>query len=72
MVQRELVDAVSIVSAADVYVQPTVAGALTRGLARRDGTAREPSRFEMLTERTRSPQMNDCRRTHGPEYRKAT
>ncbi len=48
---RELVDAVRTVSAGDVYVQPTAARALARGLARRDGNAEERARFEKLTSR---------------------
>ncbi|WP_411282067.1 response regulator [Gemmatimonas sp.] len=48
---RELVDAVRTVAAGDVYVQPTAARALARGLARRDGNAEERARFEKLTDR---------------------
>jgi DNA-binding NarL/FixJ family response regulator len=48
---RELVDAVRTVAAGDVYVQPTAARALARGLARRDGHAEERARFEKLTDR---------------------
>ena len=48
---RELVDAVRTVAAGDVYVQPTAARALARGLARRDGSAEERTRFEKLTDR---------------------
>ena len=48
---RELVDAVRTVAAGDVYVQPTAARALARGLARRDGGAEERARFEKLTDR---------------------
>ena len=48
---RELVDAVRTVAAGDVYVQPTAARALARGLARRDGNAEERTRFERLTDR---------------------
>lgn len=48
---RELVDAVRTVAAGDVYVQPTAARALARGLARRDGSAEERARFEKLTDR---------------------
>jgi len=49
--ERELVDAVRTVAAGDVYVQPTAARALARGLARRDGNADERTRFEKLTDR---------------------
>ena len=49
--ERELVDAVRTVAAGDVYVQPTAARALARGLARRDGNAEERTRFEKLTDR---------------------
>ncbi|QJR36343.1 response regulator [Gemmatimonas groenlandica] len=48
---RELVDAIRTVAAGDVYVQPTAARALARGLARRDGNADERARFEKLTDR---------------------
>ncbi len=48
---RELVDAVRTVAAGDVYVQPTAARALARGLARRDGSASERTRFGKLTDR---------------------
>ena len=48
---RELVDAVRTGAAGDVYVQPTAARALARGLARRDGNAEERTRFEKLTDR---------------------
>jgi DNA-binding NarL/FixJ family response regulator len=48
---RELVDAVRTVAAGDVYVQPTAARALARGLAKRDGNTGERARFEKLTDR---------------------
>ena len=48
---RELVDAVRTVAAGDVYVQPTAARALVRGLAKREGNAEERTRFEKLTDR---------------------
>lgn len=48
---RELVDAVRTVAAGDVYVQPTAARALARGLAKREGNAEERTRFEKLTDR---------------------
>ncbi|MFN5597817.1 MAG: response regulator [Gemmatimonas sp.] len=48
---RELVDAVRTVAAGDVYVQPTAARAPARGLAKRDGSAEERTRFEKLTDR---------------------
>jgi DNA-binding NarL/FixJ family response regulator len=48
---RELVDAVRTVAAGDVYVQPTAARALARGLAKRDGNAEERTRFDKLTDR---------------------
>lgn len=48
---RELVDAVRTVAAGDIYVQPTAARALARGLAKREGTGEERTRFEKLTER---------------------
>ncbi len=48
---RELVDAVRTVAAGDVYVQPTAARALARGLAKREGGAEERTRFEKLTDR---------------------
>lgn len=48
---RELVDAVRTVAAGDVYVQPTAARALARGLAKRDGNAEERARYDKLTDR---------------------
>jgi DNA-binding NarL/FixJ family response regulator len=48
---RELVDAIRTVAAGDIYVQPTAARALARGLAKRDGAAEERTRFEKLTDR---------------------
>ena len=48
---RELVDAVRTASAGDVYVQPTAARALARGLAKREGAAEQRTRFEKLTDR---------------------
>lgn len=48
---RDLVDAVRTVAAGDVYVQPTAARALARGLAKRDGNAEERTRFDKLTDR---------------------
>ncbi len=47
---RELVDAVRTVAAGDIYVQPTAARALARGLAKREGTVEERTRFEKLTD----------------------
>ena len=52
--ERELVDAVRTVAAGDVYVQPTAARALARGLAKRDGGAEERARFDKLTDREQS------------------
>ena len=49
--ERELVDAVRTVAAGEVYVQPSAARALARGLTRREGAADERSRFEKLTDR---------------------
>jgi two-component system, NarL family, response regulator NreC len=49
--ERELVDAVRTVAAGDIYVQPTAARALARGLAKREGNAEERTRFEKLTDR---------------------
>ena len=51
---RELVDAVRTVAAGDIYVQPTAARALARGLAKREGTVEERTRFEKLTDREQS------------------
>lgn len=48
---RELVDAVRTIAAGDIYVQPSAARALARGLAKRDGAVEERTRFEKLTER---------------------
>lgn len=48
---RELVDAVRTVAAGDVYVQPTAARALARGLAKREGASEDRARFDKLTDR---------------------
>lgn len=49
--ERELVDAVRTVAAGDVYVQPSAARALARGLVRKEDNADDRSRYERLTER---------------------
>ncbi len=49
--ERELVDAVRIVAAGDIYVQPSAARALARGLARKEEHADDRSRFARLTDR---------------------
>lgn len=49
--ERELVDAVRTVAAGDVYVQPSAARALARGIARRDAASEDRARFERLTDR---------------------
>ena len=49
--ERELVDAVRTVAAGDIYVQPSAARALARGLARKEEHADDRSRFARLTER---------------------
>lgn len=49
--ERELVDAVRTVAAGEVYVQPSAARALAKGLLRRDGASDERSRFDKLTDR---------------------
>ncbi len=49
--ERELVDAVRTVAAGDIYVQPSAARALARGLARKEEHADDRSRFERLTDR---------------------
>jgi two-component system, NarL family, response regulator NreC len=49
--ERELVDAVRTVAAGEVYVQPSAARALARGLTKREGVADERARFEKLTDR---------------------
>lgn len=49
--ERELVDAVRTVAAGEVYVQPSAARALARGLTKREGVAEERQRFDKLTER---------------------
>jgi len=48
---RELVDAVRTVARGEVYVQPTAARVLARGLTQKDPHAEERARFEKLTER---------------------
>lgn len=51
---RELVDAIRTVAAGDVYVQPSAARALARGLTKRDGAGEDRTRFEKLTDREQS------------------
>ena len=51
---RELVDAVRTVARGEVYVQPTAARVLARGLTQKDPHAEERARFEKLTERERN------------------
>jgi DNA-binding NarL/FixJ family response regulator len=50
---RDLVDAVRTVAHGDLYVQPSAARVLARGLTRKDPHAEERARFEALTERER-------------------
>ncbi len=50
---RELVDAVRAVANGDVYVRPTAARVLARGLTRKDPQQVDRERFEKLTERER-------------------
>ena len=50
---RELVDAVRAVAAGDVYVRPTAASILAKGLTRKDPRQLDRERFEKLTERER-------------------
>ena len=50
---RELVDAVRAVANGDVYVRPTAARVLAKGLTRKDPHQVDRERFEKLTERER-------------------
>lgn len=50
---RELVDAVRAVASGDVYVRPTAARVLAKGLTRKDPHQVDRERFEKLTERER-------------------
>jgi DNA-binding NarL/FixJ family response regulator len=50
---RELVDAVRAVAKGDVYVRPTAARVLAKGLTRKDPHQVDRERFERLTERER-------------------
>lgn len=50
---RELVDAVRAVAAGDVYVRPSAASVLAKGLTRKDPRQVDRERFEKLTERER-------------------
>ncbi|MEP7345783.1 MAG: response regulator transcription factor [Gemmatimonadaceae bacterium] len=50
---RELVDAVRAVAKGDVYVRPTAARVLAKGLTRKDPHQVDRDRFERLTERER-------------------
>lgn len=49
--ERELVDAVRTVAAGDVYVQPSAARALARGLTRKESHSDDRTRFQRLTDR---------------------
>ena len=51
---RELVDAVRTVARGEMYVQPSAARVLARGLTRKDPNADERARFEKLTAREQS------------------
>ena len=50
---RDLVDAVRAVAHGDVYVRPSAARALAKGLTRKDPAKEERDRFEKLTQRER-------------------
>jgi len=50
---RELVDAVRAVAAGDIFVRPTAARVLAKGLIRKDPQERDRERFAKLTERER-------------------
>jgi len=50
---RELVDAVRAVAKGDVYVRPTAARVLAKGLTKKDPHQQDRERFERLTERER-------------------
>jgi two-component system, NarL family, response regulator NreC len=50
---RELLDAVRAVAKGDVYVRPTAARVLAKGLTRKDPHQADRDRFEKLTERER-------------------
>jgi len=50
---RELVDAVRAVAKGDVYVRPSAARVLAKGLTRKDPHQQDRERFERLTERER-------------------
>ncbi len=49
--ERELVDAVRTVAAGEVYVQPSAARALAKGLLKKEGASDEKARFDKLTDR---------------------
>jgi two-component system, NarL family, response regulator NreC len=51
---RELVDAVRAVARGDLYVRPSAARVLAKGLTRKDEHAEERVRFEKLTDRERN------------------
>jgi DNA-binding NarL/FixJ family response regulator len=50
---RDLVDAIRTVARGELYVQPSAARVLAKGLTRKDPHAEERARFERLTERER-------------------
>jgi len=51
---RELVDAVRAVARGDLYVRPSAARILAKGLTRKDPVQAERDRYEMLTDRERN------------------
>ena len=51
---RELVDAVRAVARGDVYMRPSAARVLARGVQKKDEHATDRARFDKLTERERS------------------
>jgi DNA-binding NarL/FixJ family response regulator len=50
---RELVDAVRAVARGDLYVRPSAARVLARGIQKKDPHAEDRARFEKLTDRER-------------------
>ena len=50
---RELVDAIRAIARGDMYVRPTAAGVLAKGLKKKGEHADERGRYEKLTERER-------------------
>lgn len=64
---RELINAVRTVARGDVYVQPTAARVLARGVRKKDAESAERARFDRLTDREREVFRLVAQGYSGPE-----